>query len=257
MGPRNGVALVIPTLGTRRETLDRAIQSARNQVEHLSIVCPESALGMISRTYGNVADQIVLDSEHNLPAAINLAMDALPDRISLISWLGDDDFLTEGSVESAIRCFDSSTSFVFGHCLYVSPDNRIVFNSRFGWLAKALLRTGPNLVPQPGSLIARGDFTLIGGLDESFSLAFDYDLVIRLSEIGRIKSISRPLAFFGWHPGSLSVSQRDRSLDEAQKVRVKNAKTPALRLFAHLGLASNLAVQLAAYLVDRRAKAIR
>ena len=49
--------------------------------------------------------------------------------------------------------------------------------------------------------------------------AFDLDLLIRLSKIGKLQFMNFTLGSFRWHDGSLSVGGRDGSVREASSVR--------------------------------------
>jgi hypothetical protein len=53
-------------------------------------------------------------------------------------------------------------------------------------------------------------------------MAFDFDLFLKFSKLGKIVFIPQTLASFRWHPGSLSVSRRWNSVSEASKVRVRH-----------------------------------
>jgi GT2 family glycosyltransferase len=151
-------------------------------------------------------------------------MKALPDSVDYVNWLGDDDLLTSGSLEAAERALDKNETsvMVFGACEYIDDSgNSLWLNSSGAW-AVSLLRFGPDLIPQPGALFRRSVFESIGGLETSLGWAFDFDLFIRFSKVGELKYISQTLAKFRWHPESLSVEHRNRSVAEASEVRVSH-----------------------------------
>jgi hypothetical protein len=111
---------------------------------------------------------------------------------------------------------------VFGGCDYVDPDGQVVWTNKSGSFAVPLMRFGPDLIPQPGALFRREAFDVSGGLNTSYSWAFDFDLFIKLSKIGKLIHIDSTLASFRWHPESLSVEYRSKSVSEASKVRVSH-----------------------------------
>jgi hypothetical protein len=80
--------------------------------------------------------------------------------------------------------------------------------------------SGPQLIPQPGSLFRRDAYEQTGGLDFRYKWAFDLDLFIRLSRVGKFKNTPRVLAKFRWHDGSLSVGGREGSVNEASVIRI-------------------------------------
>jgi GT2 family glycosyltransferase len=95
----------------------------------------------------------------------------------------------------------------------------VIFTNKSGKYAVPLMRFGPQLIPQPGSLFRRDAYEKIGGLNSEFKWAFDLELLIRLSEVGRFKFLNQTLASFRWHEDSLSVGGRDGSVREASRIR--------------------------------------
>jgi GT2 family glycosyltransferase len=115
---------------------------------------------------------------------------------------------------------------VFGGCDYIDPKGKVVWTNKSGTFTVPLLRFGPNLIPQPGALFRRSAFDKVGGLDTSFAWAFDFELLIKLSKIGKLSYLNKVLSSFRWHPESLSVEYRKKSVAEASRVRVSHR--PAL-----------------------------
>jgi GT2 family glycosyltransferase len=71
-------------------------------------------------------------------------------------------------------------------------------------------------------MFRRSAYEEIGGLNSDFGWAFDYDLFIRLSNVGKLKYVDRDTASFRWHSDSLTVGQRKKSVNEASRVRMSN-----------------------------------
>jgi GT2 family glycosyltransferase len=169
-------------------------------------------------------DQVVVDPASGLSAAINLGVESLPTSVEFINWLGDDDVLTEGSITTAARELEASkiVVMVFGSCDYINTEGEVVWKNRSGQWAVPLLRFGPDLIPQPGALFRRSAFDKVGALKSTYDWAFDFDLFIELSKIGKLKFMDQTLAQFRWHPESLSVEFRKKSVSEASQVRVSH-----------------------------------
>ena len=53
-------------------------------------------------------------------------------------------------------------------------------------------------------------------------MAFDFDLLLKLKGIGKLKFLDATLASFRWHPESLSVEFRKKSVSEASQVRISH-----------------------------------
>jgi GT2 family glycosyltransferase len=217
------VAVVVPTLGQRPDYLIECLRSIRSTGKaHICVVAPPSANLNQVESLGLI-DQRVDDPKTGLPAAINFGFQALPQSVQYIAWLGDDDLLEPKSLEatSAVLRRDSKASAVFGGCHYIDPKgNRILTNMSGKW-AVPLISFGPDLIPQPGSLMRRSTFDSFGGLRTDLGWAFDVDLFINLKRNGKVRYLKQPLASFRWHPESLSVGQRDGSVREASQVRVQ------------------------------------
>jgi GT2 family glycosyltransferase len=159
-----------------------------------------------------------------LPAAINFGIESLPESVEYVNWLGDDDLLKPDSLSSNVSVLDQKQNVVmtFGACEYIDSHGDSVWENRSGQWAVPLLRFGPDLIPQPGALFRRSIFKSVGGLKTSLGWAFDFDLFIRFSKAGKLHYISQTLAQFRWHPESLSVEHRKKSVAEASQVRVSN-----------------------------------
>jgi GT2 family glycosyltransferase len=217
------VAVVVPTLGQRPDYLIKCLRSIRSGGNvFICVVAPPSADLNEVESLGLI-DQRVGDPKTGLPAAINFGFQSLPSEIEYIAWLGDDDLLEPNSLDITSRVLreESKTSAVFGGCHYIDPQGNRILTNMSGWWAVPLISFGPDLIPQPGSLMRRSVFESFGGLRTDLGWAFDVDLFINLKRRGKVRYLKQPLASFRWHPESLSVGQRDGSVREASQVRVQ------------------------------------
>jgi hypothetical protein len=187
------------------------------------LVAPETFDQRSLRASGLI-DLFVEDPKTGLPEAINAGMKSLPKQIEFVNWLGDDDLLAPGSLLQTSKALeaDKKLHFVFGACDYVDPLGRVIWTNKSGQWAVSLLRFGPDLIPQPGALFRRSSFENVGALDSKFGWAFDFDLLLKLSKLGPGKYLPQTVASFRWHPESLSVEFRKKSVAEASAVRVSH-----------------------------------
>jgi len=227
MATGNGVGVIVPTLGSRPKTLRRTLVSIRGQVQSVSIVAPKDTHEKLQKDFAGLFDYLLEDPNKGLSAAINHGFKQQNSDIIFTSWLGDDDYLEPNSVSHTLGAFESNPgcSAVYGKCNYVDEHGTTLFSQNTGNLAKYILEIGPDLVPQPGSIIRAELLREVGYLDESLKLAFDYDMFLRLKKRGKLVFVNETLANFTWHGDSLSVRQRGQSLKEAKLVRRKNAKS--------------------------------
>lgn len=215
------VGIVVPTLGARASLLNQTLKSIRSAgVCHITIVSPNK-IDLISQIDANMFDQWVQDPMQGLAEAINTGVKSMPASVIYFNWLGDDDTLTPGSLSlsSAVLDKNSKCVCVFGRCQYMNKSGEPIWMNKSGRFAVPLLKFGPQLIPQPGSLFRRETFDAVGGLNTDYKLAFDLDLLIKLSKVGKIQYISTQLSSFRWHDDSLSVSHRWISVSEAKKIR--------------------------------------
>ena len=221
------VGVAVPTLGTRPEYLLESLASIRNAGSaHIVLVRPPSAL--IEQDALDLVDSVVDDPGSGLAAAINAAIRSLPADLPLVTWLGDDDRLTPGSLTKAAgEMIAAGASAVFGQCQYIDEGGKPLWLNKSGRWASPLMLIGPQLVPQPGSILRREDFVAVGGLDESLKWAFDLDLLLKLRKRpGGLRFVKSPLAEFRWHQGSLSVGGRIGSVTEASAIRRTHLPQP-------------------------------
>ena len=229
------VGIVVPTIGGRPEYLPLALKSIREAGNAYVLLVGNKGFDASKFLEAGLIDQYLDEPEPGLAAKINFGFRQLPAEIRFINWLGDDDLLTPGSLTSAAERLAQPDEpvLVFGGCEYIDQHGKSIFTNKSGRWAVPLLRFGPQLIPQPGALYRRDSFERVGGLSNKFGWAFDFELFYSLSEIGKAVYLKKVLAKFRWHPGSLSVSRRRESVNEASAVR-KAHLTQTLRFISEV-----------------------
>jgi GT2 family glycosyltransferase len=215
------VGIVVPTLGRRPDYLEQTLRSIADQVEpvHTVIVGPPQ-LAKVAEEHGAQ----YLPDPGGISPAINQGVAALPARVRFVGWLGDDDLLAPHSVSTTADILEErpDATACFGVCEYVDADGNQVWTSAMRRFAVLSARIGPNLIPQPGSLVRRIAWQRLDGLDENLLYTMDLDLFLRLRQQGPILSTPETVAKFRWHSDSTTVSGRTASLQEAYSVRRAN-----------------------------------
>ncbi|NHC46354.1 glycosyltransferase [Motilibacter aurantiacus] len=224
-GPaRPTVAVVVPTLGQRPDYLARTLASlaAQDEVElRVTVVAPADAHAAAEQAT-SAGFEFLAQTGRGMSQAINQGWrEGAGSDAEFWGWLGDDDLLTPGSLRAATAALRARprASFVFGRCDYIDEAGEVLFEARPGPLAGRLLRWGPDLVPQPGSLARAEAVRRVGWIDESLRYAMDLDLFLRLKDVGPVAYVPRVLAAFRWHSGSTTVAGQDASAAEAREVR--------------------------------------
>ncbi len=217
------VLVVIPTLGERPDYIARAFDSLDAQSDvalTVAVVAPAAALDLRAECERR-GYRFVTQTGRGMSNAINEGWTAYGSTSDYWAWLGDDDELTPDSLRaSTVHLMRRSrSSMVYGRCRYVDGKGALLFEARPGRLATALLRWGPDLIPQPGSVARATSVRAAGLLDESLRYAMDLDLFLRLKDHGRIDYLPVALASFRWHEGSTTVAGLHTSASEARMVR--------------------------------------
>ena len=217
--------MVVPTIFARPEYLSTAISSILSQQGDFEVKviigCPAEKVAAVKRAYGAEVEVIPESPEGGLAHKLDVLLEATPESAKYITWLGDDDLLLPGSLAATVTAMetDTSCSLTFGGCDYIDAEGAVLTTNKSGQWASSILRFGPQLIPQPGSVFRRTDYLKTGGLDDTFGLAFDFDLFLKLKDLGQLTHLETTVAQFRWHPNSLSVRKRLRSALEASRVR--------------------------------------
>ena len=145
-----------------------------------------------------------------------------PDDV--MAWLNSDDLLAPGALAFVGRYFAEHprVDAIYGHRLIIDPTDREIGR----WV---LPRHRPetlrwiDFVPQETLFWRKRAWDLVGGIDPSFHFALDWDLLLRLQEVGlRIERVPYFLGAFRVHDEQKTSAQiHTRGHDEMQRVRTR------------------------------------
>lgn len=244
------------TLGRRAGYLEQTLTSIRDQSvrAEIIIVAPRDAPGIASQAE-RFGARLIADPG-SLPKAINLGVSEGLDSHTYVNWLNDDDLLEPGSLAATTEALAANPEAVlaFGACRYIDDRGRELWVSKAGPWAPRILKWGPDLIPQPGMLIRADAWQRVGGLDTSYRLAFDLDLLLRLQRIGRLVDTGAIVSSFRWHADSLTVDDRNTNLAESERAKRAALGPVARRLSWTWEGPVRVATRLAAHEVNRRAR---
>lgn len=231
------VLAVVPTLGERLETLARTLDSIVGQtgVAVDAIVVTKSASRDLD-ALASACGATILCHEGHISAAINAGLRAAGPEHKYMFWLGDDDLLRPSALANACETLERnpSAAVCYGRCDYIDLAGNLLFSRRPPLFAPFLLRFVPGLIKQEACLFRLTDVKLVGGLDEELRYTMDLDLLLRLQKVGTFVRLDSVLAAFCWHPGSLTIANRQTSLAEAQSVQSRHAKGVTAVIFSIL-----------------------
>jgi GT2 family glycosyltransferase len=243
------VLVLMPTLGKRNDLLRQTLESiAAQKPVLLDIVMVFPLKNKATRALAKEFGAIMVDDPGGISRAVNAGIAAAKPWHEYITWLGDDDLLTAGSLVTSMKALDQHTDAVvaFGYCDYIDLAGRRILTSRAGRFAPWLMTWGPDLVPMPGLLLRRKALEKVGEFDANNKWSMDLDMLLRMRKVGKFINTRTSLACFRWHEASQTVSNRPKVLKEAEMVKRKYLPKP-LRIAAPLWerpvrLATNLAV---------------
>ena len=253
------VLIVIPTLGLRVDFLRQTLQSIRDQrvTADIAVVTPRKAAE--ARALAQEFHATVIDDPGSLPAAINRGVESAQLHHLYVNWLGDDDLLTENSLQDCITALSTHPMSVlaYGACRYIDDTGVELWVSKAGKWADRILTWGPDLIPQPGMLVRTDAWNSVGGLDETLSHAFDLDLLLKLRTVGSFTSVDTVVSCFRWHPDSLTVSDRSKSLNESEAIKRRYLSPTQHKLKWLWEQPVRVATRIAAQRLNKRAYRLR
>ena len=222
--------IIVATLGERpslRATLTSIEKQKITDLE-VKIVCPLQKLEKVQEIAQECLPlnfELIQDAGKGLSAAINQGYEALGD-FKYFSWLNDDDELTTGSLERSINFLDTNQNFyaVVGSLGYLRKDKSKIVRNKVTKLNTLVTKIGPNVIPQPGSLVRRTSIGEAILLNEKYKYAMDLDMWLRIMKIGKIGIIKETQAVMNWHQDSITVSNRKKASIEAFQIRLRNSQ---------------------------------
>jgi GT2 family glycosyltransferase len=179
------VSIVTPCLNPG-ERLTRCLESVLMQsyprIEHV-VIDGGSDDGTVEVIRGASGIRWVSEPDGGQAEAINKGF-ALAQG-SILGWLNADDVLLPDAVARVVKTFerDRALGLVYGDCRVVENGRELLTWRAPRHLTMAVLEGGFS-IPQPGAFTARWALERVGGLDESFELAMDVDLWLRLLAAG-------------------------------------------------------------------------
>lgn len=138
----------------------------------------------------------------------------------ILCWINSGDMYLDGAFEAARALLIDDVDMIFGDDFYIDERSAIVSFSR-GWvpdLRSATLYGG--WTPLQDACFWRRDiYQRVGGIDASLGYAADYDLFLRMSQVGRTRYVPVTFSAFRRHAGQRSLSGAEAYEVERQRVR--------------------------------------
>lgn len=127
-----------------------------------------------------------------------------------LCWVDSDDLLSPTALEETVAVLDEhpSVGMVYTDYQLIDAAGRIKGRGRRCRIPYSKDRLLLDFMTFHFRLMRRSVLEQVGGINEDFRCAEDYDLCLRMSEITEVRHIRKPLYFYRVHPES--ISQRNR-----------------------------------------------
>jgi glycosyltransferase involved in cell wall biosynthesis len=129
---------------------------------------------------------------------------------AIFGWLNADDYYLPDAISAAVDIFRSTDcAFVHGGWLRVDERGRVLREVKAVPFDYRLQLEHRNAVCQPGSFFTRDAYWSVGGVDESYQFAMDYELWLKLGKRFAVRHVDRVQAAYRYHSESKSIAQYD------------------------------------------------
>ena len=204
------VSIVTPSLQQGR-FLDEAIRSVLEQdyprVEHIVVDGGSTDETLeILRAYPHV--RWVSEPDDGQAVAINKGFRIA--RGEIYAWLNADDYYLPGAISAAVGAIGASgCALVHGGWRQIEEDGTVIRDVPPVEFDYERQRERANVVCQPGSFFTRDAYWAVGGVDESYHYAMDYELWLKLGARFTVCHVERIQAAYRYHARSKSTSEYD------------------------------------------------
>ncbi|MCD0495149.1 glycosyltransferase [Chromobacterium violaceum] len=209
------VSIYIPAYNCA-EHIVRCVNSALNQTVTDLEVCicddgsTDSTLEIINQHFGgNPRVRVMSKSNGGIGSASNAAVRMA--RGYYIGQLDSDDYLEPDAVELCLKTFFSDRSLV---CVYttnrnVNPDGSLIANG-YNWPEYSREKLMTAMILHHFRMFTARAWNLTSGFDEEITNAVDYDMFLKLSEVGKFRHINKVCYNRVLHGGNTSIVKLDQ-----------------------------------------------
>lgn len=142
----------------------------------------------------------------------------------IYAWLNSDDTYQPGAIREAVDFLQDHPEIimVYGDAYYIDEDDNVIGNFPAAQTDLKRLRRGYVHIPQQASFFTAAGWKAVAPLDPSFFFAMDYDLWVRLAQVGELVYHPRPWANFRLHHDAKTVAADDRCWPEMLRVHYRD-----------------------------------
>jgi glycosyltransferase involved in cell wall biosynthesis len=202
------VSIVTPSLD-QGEYIEEAIASVLAQdyphIEHIVIDggSTDGTLEVLER-YAHL--RWVSEPDQGQSAAVNKGFRMA--RGDIYGWLNADDYYLPGAIAAAVAALrDSNAALVHGGWRQIDERGELIRDVGVVPFDYRRQLERANLVCQPGAFFTADAFRAVGGIDESYRYAMDYELWLKLGARFPVIEVDRIQAAYRYHARSKSTAE--------------------------------------------------
>jgi glycosyltransferase involved in cell wall biosynthesis len=230
------ISIITPTLN-RVNYLQACIESVVNQshtaVEHVVVDggSTDGTVELLRSMSAKYGDRIrwISQRDNGMSEAVNHGLQMASGDVT--GWFGSDDKLAEGALATVADYFTKNPSALWLYGSYVMLDGRgnfLQMKRAKPYNYKRFLRTGFICGP---SVFVRAELAREAGpVREDLKYVMDFEWCLRLAAIAEPHKLDPVLAYYSWHPGSLTMTRRLEQLDEGLRSSLDYASGPGERV---------------------------
>jgi glycosyltransferase involved in cell wall biosynthesis len=145
-------------------------------------------------------------------------------RGEVLAWLNSDDTYEPGAVAAAVAFLQDhpDVGLVYGDANFIDEHDRVIGRFPAAQTDLQRLRRGYVHIPQQAAFWRAELWRQVGPLDPSFYFAMDYDLWVRLAEVGKVHYHPHTWANFRLHSDAKTIMDDDRCWPEMLRVHYRD-----------------------------------
>jgi FkbM family methyltransferase len=204
------VSIVTPSLNQGRylaATIESVLEQDYPRIEHIVVDggSTDETLDVLAR-YDHV--RWVSEPDRGQAHALNKGFALAAGDI--LGWINADDAYLPGAISAAVEVMrETRCALVHGGWRQIDEDGNVIRDVApipFDYHLQLESRNG---ISQPGSLFTREAFDAVGGIDESYRYAMDYELWLKLGARFDVRHVDRVLAAYRLHSESKTVAETE------------------------------------------------
>lgn len=194
------ISIVTPTYNQSEflpDTLNSVMAQEYPSLQHVVVdaMSSDSTPSILRQYVPEYEVTIIREADRGQSDGINKGMKVA--RGEIVSWLNSDDFLAPGALFAVAKAFDETPDAVAvcGVGALVDRQGNLRRTVPFRKFQQKRLNTALEYV-QPATFYRRAAWEAVGGLDVGLQYAMDWDVLLKLSRIGRFVAIPDVLASY-------------------------------------------------------------